>query len=53
MLRAGCEVREVAHLASDLCIAFEHPDGRDRMAAERLQALELLVNGRYWWRGAS
>jgi hypothetical protein len=51
-LRAGCEVREAAHLASDLCIAFEHPGSRARMAAERLHALQELVAERYWWRGA-
>lgn len=49
-LRAGCEVREAAHLASDLRVALEHPDGRARMAADRLRALEELIVGRYWWR---
>ena len=52
MLRAGCEVREVAHLANDLCVAFENPGRRDQMATARLAALDELVIGRYWWCGA-
>jgi aminoglycoside phosphotransferase (APT) family kinase protein len=53
VLRAGCEVRDAAHLANDLCVALEHPGGRARMAAQRIHALEELVVGRYWWRGAN
>lgn len=49
-LRAACEVREATHLASDLRLALEHPEGRARMAADRLHALEELIVGRYWWR---
>lgn len=49
-LRAECEVREAAHLASDLRIAFEHPDAHAQMAEDRLRALDELVVGRYWWR---
>jgi hypothetical protein len=49
-LRAQCEVREAAHIASDLRIAHEHPGTRARMAAERLRGLEELTAGRYWWR---
>jgi hypothetical protein len=52
VLRASCELREAAHLASDLCLAFEYPGTRERMAAQRLIALEELVAERYWWRGA-
>ncbi|MFJ2647202.1 phosphotransferase [Streptomyces sp. NPDC087420] len=49
-LRTDCEVREAAHLASDLRVALEHPEAHARMAAERLHALEELVVGRHWWR---
>jgi hypothetical protein len=52
VLRAGCEVREAAHLANDLCTVLEHPGARQRMATERLRALEELVVEHYWWRGA-
>ncbi|MGI5466319.1 phosphotransferase [Streptomyces sp. CA-132043] len=51
-LRAECEVREAAHLASDLRIALEHPDAHAQLAADRLRALEELIVGRYWWRDA-
>jgi hypothetical protein len=44
------EVRDAAHLASDLRIALERPDAHARMAADRLRGLEELVVGRYWWR---
>jgi hypothetical protein len=50
-LRAECEVRDAAHLTSDLCRALERPGTRTRMAAERLHGLEELITGRYWWRG--
>jgi Phosphotransferase enzyme family len=49
-LRAECEVREAAYLASDLHAALEHPDAPARMAADRLRALDELIVGRYWWR---
>jgi aminoglycoside phosphotransferase (APT) family kinase protein len=49
-LRAECEVREAAHLASDLRVALQHPDAPAPMAAGRLRALEELIVGRYWWR---
>ncbi|MFJ7271766.1 phosphotransferase family protein [Streptomyces sp. NPDC099050] len=51
-LRAGCEVREATHLAADLRVALEDPDGHARMAADRLRSLEELIVGRYWWRPA-
>ncbi|MET9534843.1 phosphotransferase [Streptomyces sp. NPDC006649] len=51
-LRAECEIREAAHLTSDLRLAFEHPEAHGWMAADRLRDLEELVVGRYWWRGA-
>ncbi len=50
-LRAECEVREAAHLASDLRSGLERPGPRAGMIADRLRALEELVVGRYWWRG--
>lgn len=49
-LRSLCEVRDAAHLASDLRMALEHPGTRARMAAERLRGLEELTAGNYWWR---
>jgi aminoglycoside phosphotransferase (APT) family kinase protein len=49
-LRAECEVREATYLASDLRVAFEHPDAHVRMAADRLRELQELIVGRYWWR---
>jgi hypothetical protein len=49
-LRAQCEVREAAHLASDLRDAFERPVFPARMAADRLRGLQELIGGRYWWR---
>ena len=49
-LRARCEVREAAYLASDLRAVLEHPDARAPMPADRLRGLEELINGRYWWR---
>lgn len=50
LLRAQCEVREAAHIASDLHIALAHPGSRTAMAAERLRGLAELIVGRYWWR---
>jgi hypothetical protein len=51
-LRAGCEIREAAHLASDLGFALSDPGARASTTAQRLEALEELVTGRYWWRTA-
>jgi hypothetical protein len=48
-LRAQCEVREAAHLASDLRAALDHPDARAPMAADRLRGLKELIDGSYWW----
>jgi aminoglycoside phosphotransferase (APT) family kinase protein len=50
-LRAQCEVREAAHLASDLRSGLERPGLRAGMIADRLRALAELIDGRYWWRG--
>jgi hypothetical protein len=49
-LRAQCEVREAAHLASDLRSGLERPGPRAGMIADRLRALEELVVRDYWWR---
>ena len=49
-LRAQCEVREAAHLASDLRAAIGHPDTHAQMAADRLRELTELIDGHYWWR---
>jgi hypothetical protein len=51
-LRAQCEVREAAHLASDLRVALERPDFPSGTAVDRLRELEELIVGRYWWRHA-
>ena len=51
-LRAACEVREAAYLASDLRIAIERGGASSQMAVDRLNALEQLVVGQYWWRHA-
>jgi hypothetical protein len=48
-LRAECEVREAAYLASDLRIAIERGGASSPIAVDRLSALEELVVGRYWW----
>jgi aminoglycoside phosphotransferase (APT) family kinase protein len=50
-LRAQCEVREAAHLASDLRSGLERPDSRARLLADRLRALKELIDARFWWRG--
>lgn len=52
VLRAECEIRDAAYLASDLRAALERPDAVARMAAERLHGLEQLINERYWWRSS-
>jgi phosphotransferase family enzyme len=49
-LRAQCEVRDAAYLASDLVVALERPDFPARMAADRLRGLSELIVGHYWWR---
>jgi hypothetical protein len=51
-LRAQCEVREAAHLASDLRSGLERPGLRAGMIADRLRALQELVDGHFWWRSA-
>jgi aminoglycoside phosphotransferase (APT) family kinase protein len=49
-LRAGCEVREAAYLADDLRTSLERPGFPSEVAAARLQALDELIVGRFWWR---
>ena len=49
-LRAECEVRDAAGLASDLRAAIGHPDTHAQMAADRLRELTELIDGHYWWR---
>ncbi|MCX5384407.1 phosphotransferase [Streptomyces sp. NBC_00083] len=49
-LRAACEIRETAHLVSDLRIALEHSDAQAQLLSTRLLSLDELVAGRYWWR---
>ncbi|MFE1957772.1 hypothetical protein [Streptomyces sp. NPDC059479] len=49
-LRAECEVREAAYLASDLRLAPAHHDAHARMVVDRLRELEELIVGRSWWR---
>jgi hypothetical protein len=51
-LRAECEVRDAAYLASDLRAALAHPGFPAGMADDRLRGLEELIAGRYWWRHA-
>jgi hypothetical protein len=51
-LRAQCEVRDAAYLASDLRVGLGRPAARAGMVADRLRGLEELVTGDYWWRGA-
>jgi hypothetical protein len=51
-LRAQCEIRDAAYLASDLRVALERPVFPARMAAERLLGLEELITRHYWWRPA-
>jgi aminoglycoside phosphotransferase (APT) family kinase protein len=48
-LRAQCEVRDAAHLASDLRASVERPDFPAEVADARLHELEELVTERYWW----
>jgi hypothetical protein len=52
-LRAACEVRDASYLASDLCVALEHPATRAPLANARLHGLEELIDGRYWWHRTS
>ncbi|MEH1017835.1 phosphotransferase [Micromonospora sp. CPCC 206060] len=51
-LRVECEVREAAHLASDLRVALKRPDAPAQMAAGNLRDLDELIVGRLWWRHA-
>jgi hypothetical protein len=49
-LRAACEVREAAHLTSDLRLALEATSGRAREAADAIVGeLRELVVARSWW----
>jgi hypothetical protein len=50
ILRTQCEVREAAHLASDLRSGLERPGLRAGLVADRLRVLEELTDGRFWWR---
>ncbi len=50
LLRAQCEVRDAAHLTSDLRTALGHPGAAAGLVADRLVGLAELVTGRYWWR---
>jgi aminoglycoside phosphotransferase (APT) family kinase protein len=52
LLRAECEVREAAHIASDLRGALARGEASSPMAVERLHGLEELIDGHYWWRHA-
>jgi hypothetical protein len=52
-LRSECEVREAAHLVSDLRTALERADTPSPTAVGRLRALEELIVGQYWWCQAS
>ncbi|MFI7276145.1 phosphotransferase family protein [Streptomyces sp. NPDC049879] len=47
-LRAACEVREAAHLVSDLRAALHFGEG----ATDLLRDLEAVVLDRHWWRPA-
>lgn len=49
-LRADCEVREAAHLASDLRAALERSATLDALGTERLHGLEELITGNNWRR---
>ncbi|WP_262282143.1 aminoglycoside phosphotransferase family protein [Micromonospora sp. MA102] len=51
-LRAECEVREAAYLASDLRAALERPAASTQMTADNLRDLDELIVGRLWWRHA-
>ena len=49
-LRAGCEVREAAYLASDVRLSLE---GDPRAGIGSIGDLEQLIVDRYWWRSSS
>jgi Phosphotransferase enzyme family len=49
-LRAECEIRDAAHLVSDLCTSVERGDTSSPMVDDRLRGLEELIVERYWWR---
>lgn len=49
-LRAGCEVREAAYLASDVRLALE---GDPQAGIGSIGDLERLIVDRYWWRSSS
>jgi hypothetical protein len=50
ILRAECEVRHAAYLASDICLALTYPDDvpADLLTA-RLTRLKQVIDDRYWW----
>ena len=52
ILRAQCEVREAAHLTSDLRSGLVRRGPLADLIVDRLRALEELIVGRYWWRSA-
>ena len=52
VLRAGCEVRHAAHLASDIRLGLAHPDRSARLLTHRLSRLTQVVVERIWWRAA-
>lgn len=49
LLRAECEVREAAYLASDLRVALTLPGAPAQLAAGHLRDLDELIVGRLWW----
>lgn len=51
-LRAECEIREAAYLATDLRVALNRPGIPTQMALGNLRDLDELVVGRLWWRHA-
>lgn len=51
-LRAECEIREAAYLATDLRAALNRPGTPSAVALGKLRDLDELVVGRLWWRQA-
>lgn len=49
-LRAGCELREAAHLAFDVRLTLEDDP---QAGVGTIEDLEELLVGRYWWRSSS
>ncbi|ROP28224.1 phosphotransferase family enzyme [Couchioplanes caeruleus] len=51
ILRAGCEIRSAAYLASDLHLALTRPDNVPaEMLTDRLSELEQIIVERSWWK---